>query len=554
MEVTNLPRLVRNTARFHEVVAVAMKYGIAPWLSGIRTGWVQRHLRTSDGQQISDLPEAVRVRLALTELGTTFIKLGQILSTRADLIGPELAEELSKLQSSTPPDAVEDVLALITEELGSPAEVVFREFDPVAFASASIGQVHHAVLPDGQAVVVKVQHSGIEERVRNDLEILIQLAELAENYSKDIARYRPLATAREFARTLRDELDFTREQNNLSRFSRNFREDSSIAIPASYLQCCSRRILTMDCLAGIELTDRKALEDSDCDLSEIARRGANMFLQMVFRDGFYHADPHPGNLMVLPGSVIGLLDCGMVGRVDEELREQIEDLLMAAIDRDSKRLQECVVELGEVPTDFDRSMLQNDLVNFVDDYAGQSLDDFDLSGSLNGMIEIIRQHHILLPARVSLLIKMLVMLEGTAHQLSPDFNIIELLEPYRAESIKRRLSPQRAWRKLQAAQRDWTRLAETFPSDVSDIMNRIRRGSFNVNLEHRKLDSITNRLVLGILTAALFVGSASLWSNQVPPKLGDVSIPGSMGCAIAVYLGFTLVRAIRKSGRLHGRD
>ncbi|MDB4494476.1 AarF/ABC1/UbiB kinase family protein [Pseudomonadales bacterium] len=527
-----------------------MKYGIAPWLSGIRTEWVQRHLRTTDGQQISDLPEAVRVRMALTELGTTFIKLGQILSTRSDLIGPDLAEELSKLQSSTPPDPVEQVNGLITEELGNAPDQVFGEFDPVPFASASIGQVHHAVLKDGKSVVVKVQHTGIEERVRNDLEILIQLAELAEHYSQDIARYRPLATAREFARTLRDELDFTREQSNLMRFTRNFRDDPMIAIPASYPQCCSRRVLTMDCLNGIELTDRQALQESDLDLSAIAKRGANMFLQMIFRDGFYHADPHPGNLMVLPNSVIGLLDCGMVGRVDEELREQIEDLLMAAIDRDSKRLQECVVELGEVPTDFDRTMLQNDLVNFVDDYGGQSIDEFDLSGSLNGMIEIIRKHHILLPSKVSLLIKMLVMLEGTAHQLSPDFNIIELLEPYRAESIKRRLSPQRAWRKLQSAQRDWTRLAETLPSDVADIMNRIRRGSFNINLEHRKLDSITNRLVLGILTAALFVGSASLWSNDVPPKLGLVSLPGSVGCAVAVYLGFTLVRAIKKSGNL----
>ena len=275
-----------------------------------------------------------------------------------------------------------------------------------------------------------------------------------------------------------------------------------------------------------------------------------MFLQMIFRDGFYHADPHPGNLMVLQNSVIGLLDCGMVGRVDEELREHIEDLLMAAIDRDSKRLQECVVELGEVPTDFDRTMLQDDLVNFVEDYGGQSIDQFDLSGSLNGMIEIVRKHHILLPSKVSLLIKMLIMLEGTAHQLSPNFNLIELLEPYRVESVKRRLSPQRAWKKLQSAQRDWTRLAETLPSDVADIMNRIRRGSFDINLEHRKLDSITNRLVLGILTAALFVGSASLWSNAVPPQIGDVSLPGSIGCGVAIYLGFTLVRAIKKSGNL----
>lgn len=306
----------------------------------------------------------------------------------------------------------------------------------------------------------------------------------------------------------------------------------------------------MDCLNGIELSDRTALQASDFDLAEIAKRGANMFLQMIFRDGFYHADPHPGNLMVLQNSVIGLLDCGMVGRVDEELREHIEDLLMAAIDRDSKRLQECVVELGEVPTDFDRTMLQDDLVNFVEDYGGQSIDQFDLSGSLNGMIEIVRKHHILLPSKVSLLIKMLIMLEGTAHQLSPNFNLIELLEPYRVESVKRRLSPQRAWKKLQSAQRDWTRLAETLPSDVADIMNRIRRGSFDINLEHRKLDSITNRLVLGILTAALFVGSASLWSNAVPPQIGDVSLPGSIGCGVAIYLGFTLVRAIKKSGNL----
>ncbi|MAI32449.1 MAG: AarF/ABC1/UbiB kinase family protein [Rubripirellula sp.] len=550
MEVTDLPRLVRNTARFHEVVSVAMKYGIAPWLSGIRTEWVQRHLRTTDGQQISELPEAVRVRMALTELGTTFIKLGQILSTRSDLIGPDLAAELSKLQSSTPPDPIDQVHLLIMEELGGAPDQVFQEFESVPFASASIGQVHHAVLKDGKSVVVKVQHADIEERVRNDLEILIQLAELAEHYSQDIARYRPLATAREFARTLRDELDFTREQSNLLRFKRNFRDNPMIAIPACYPQCCSRRVLTMDCLNGIELSDRTALQASDFDLAEIAKRGANMFLQMIFRDGFYHADPHPGNLMVLQNSVIGLLDCGMVGRVDEELREHIEDLLMAAIDRDSKRLQECVVELGEVPTDFDRTMLQDDLVNFVEDYGGQSIDQFDLSGSLNGMIEIVRKHHILLPSKVSLLIKMLIMLEGTAHQLSPNFNLIELLEPYRVESVKRRLSPQRAWKKLQSAQRDWTRLAETLPSDVADIMNRIRRGSFDINLEHRKLDSITNRLVLGILTAALFVGSASLWSNAVPPQIGDVSLPGSIGCGVAIYLGFTLVRAIKKSGNL----
>ena len=273
-----------------------------------------------------------------------------------------------------------------------------------------------------------------------------------------------------------------------------------------------------------------------------------MFLKMVFRDGFYHADPHPGNLMVLQGAVIGVLDCGMVGRVDEELREQIEDLLIAAIDKDTDRLLDTVVQLGELPADFDRSRLRNDLVEFLDEYGTQSIDQFDLSGALNGMTEIIRRHHILLPSRVSLLVKMLVMLEGTSQQLNPSFNIAELLQPYRVQAIKRRLSPERIWRKLQSTQRDWSRLVESLPGDVSDIVNRVRRGSFDIHLEHRSLGSIVNRLVLGLLASALFVGSTSLLSNNVKPVMYETSIPGAVGCLAAVYLGVKLIFAIKRSG------
>ncbi len=550
MDVPDLPKLVRNAGRFNEVVRVGIKYGIAPWLGNVQAEWVQRQLRSSDGQKIGDLPEPVRVRMALTELGTTFIKLGQILSTRADLVGPELAAELSKLQSSTPADSPEQVIETIREELGDHPDNLYQNFDPQAFASASIGQVHHAVLHDGTQVVVKVQHAGIESRVQNDLEILIELAKLAEAYSDELAQYNPVATAREFRKTLLDELDFTREQRNLKSFAANFAADAGVHFPAPHLGFCTKRVLTMDALNGISVSNRTALAASGFDLTDIARRGADMFLKMVFRDGFYHADPHPGNLMVLQDAVIGVLDCGMVGRVNEELREQIEDLLIAAIDKDTDRLLETVVQLGEVPADFDRSRLRNDLVNFLDEYATQSIDQFDLSGALNGMIEIIRRHHILLPSRVSLLVKMLVMLEGTAQQLNPSFNIAELLQPYRVQAIRRRLSPERVWRKLQSTQRDWSRLVESLPADVSDIVNRIRRGSFDIHLEHRSLGSIVNRLVLGLLASALFVGSTSLLSNHVKPVMFETSIPGAVGCLVAVYLGARLIYAINKSGSI----
>ena len=550
MAVSDLPRLVRNAGRFHEVVAVALKYGIAPWLPNIQADWVQRHLRSEDGQKISDMSQPVRVRMALTELGTTFIKLGQILSTRADLVGPEMAAELSKLQSSTPPDSPQQVLETIGQELADQPENLYRSFDTTALASASIGQVHRAVLDDGTAVVVKVQHEGIEGRVQNDLEILIELAKLAETYWSEAAQYNPVATAEEFRKTLLDELDFTREQRNLLRFSANFADQPDVRFPAPHAARCSKRVLTMDALTGISLSQRATLAESGYDLTEIARRGADMFLKMVFRDGFYHADPHPGNLMVLQDEVIGVLDCGMVGRVDEELREQVEDLLMSAIDQDADRLLETLVQLGELPPDFDRSRLRSDLLEFIDEYGSQSIDQFDLSGALNEMTAIIRSHHIILPSRVSLLIKMLVMLEGTAQQLSPNFNIVELFEPYRAEAVKRRLSPQRMWRKLQSTQRDWSRLVESLPGDVSDIVNRIRRGRFDVYLEHRRLDSIVNRLVMGVLSAALFVGSANLWSNDVKPLVAGTSVPGAVGCGVAVYLGFHLLWAIKKSGSL----
>ncbi len=550
MDITSLPQLVRNTGRLNEVVQVLVRYGLAPWLKSVPVDWLQRLFRTEAGQPISDLDFHQRVRLALTELGPTYIKVGQVLSTRPDIVGPELAEELAKLQKETPPDPPETVAALVRKEFGkSPAEM-FASFDGEAFASASIGQVHFAELHDGTPVVVKIQHEGIEDRVRNDLEILIELARIAEKYAPQLRPYRPEATAKELRKTIEGELDFTREMSNLRRFARNFSDDPTVRFPAPYSDFSSRRVLTMDRLNGICLSNRKALVAAGYDLFRLARRGADIFVEMVFRDGFYHADPHPGNLMVLEGQVIGVMDCGMVGRVDDDLREQIEDVLLSALDLDTDAMLDGVVHLGQVPPDFDADELKSELVHFVDEYASRTISEFDLSGAMNEMVEIIRRHHIILPARVALLIKTLVILEGTARKLNPEFSLAEVLESHRSEAIRRRLSPARLWRKVQVAHRDWTRLIESFPRDFADIIERVRRGSFDVHLDHRRLDTIVNRLVLGILTAALFVGSASLWSANVRPLIGGVSVPGAAGCGVAVYLGFTLLRAIRRSGNI----
>ena len=503
MDIRSLPQLARNTGRFRDVVGVLAKYGLAPWIGSVRIEWMQQLFCDSDGQDIRTLSQEVRIRKALTELGPTFIKLGQILSTRPDLVGPELAEQLQQLQSNTPADPPEKVRERIQAELGSSPEELFGKFDAQAFASASIGQVHAATLKDGRDVVVKVQHAEIEDRIRNDLEIMHSMAELAEQYSPELRQYRPVDTTMEFSRTLLAELDFTREQRSLLTFAHNFSSQDDVQIPGVYPELSSQCVLTMDRLNGMSVADREALGQSKFDLPDIAERGANLFLNMIFRDGFYHADPHPGNLMILPDGAIGLLDCGMVGRIDQQQREQIEDMLIAAVQSDGPTLCDQIVRLGSVPANFDDARMQADIEDFLAEYAGGSLKDFDLSGALNGMTAIIRNYGILLPARVSMLIKVLVMLEGTSQNLNPDFCLAELLEPWQAKAIKRRFSPQRILHRMQGAWADWSRLGESLPRDVGDIITQIKRGRFDVYLEHRRLEQTVNRLVMGVLSATI---------------------------------------------------
>ena len=554
MDINALPLLVRDTKRFHEVASTLTKYGLAPWMRGVRADWVQKLFLDREGEHIGDLSQPARLRKALTELGTTFIKLGQILSTRPDLLGPEWTEELAKLQSDAPADPPKTVRQTIEAELGVAPESLFAEFGDQAFASGSIGQVHLARLREGPYVVVKVQHPGIEGRIRSDLEILNQLAQLAERYAPHLAQYRPIATTEEFSRILLAELDFSKERRNLELFTRNFAGRDDVRIPQPYAELSFRRVLTMGRLEGLAVNDTGQLVRAGYDLSDIARRGANMFLDMIFRDGFYHADPHPGNLLVLPGGVIGLLDCGMVGRIDQPLREQFEELLIAAVSQDSRRLAELVIRMGTPPPNLNEDNLRADIDEYLAEFIGQTLVEFDLSGALNRMTAIIRRYGIILPSRISLLLKVLVMLEGTARHLSPDFSLAALLQPYSAQIVQRRFSPPRLRRRIQHAYQEWNRLLDILPSHLADILGQIKRGRFDVHLELRRLESTVNRLVMGLLAAALFVGSAQLWSREVPPLVHGVSLPGAAGCAIGVGLGFRLLRAIKRSGDIIDRN
>jgi ubiquinone biosynthesis protein len=549
-----IERLERNARRVGEIVAILAKFGLADWLKNVPLVRVQEWLHSHEGLPIIDLRAEERVRLALTEMGTTGIKLGQMLGTRPDLVGHELARELARLLSDAPADPPETTHATVQAELGGPPDQLFASFQPEPFASASIAQVHQARLHTGEAVVVKIQKTGLQARVEADLSILAGLAELAEKHAPQLKNYQPLALVRQFRRSLLLELDFSHERRNLEEFSRHFAGDESVRFPRVYAQFSSRRVLTMDRLEGIPGTDSAALQASGEDLTEFARRGARLYLAMIFRDSFYHADPHPGNLMLLPGGVVGVLDCGMTGRLDDEMRDDIEGLLLAVAQQDAEGLTDAVWHLSSTPPDCPREQLRADLSEFVADYAAQSIAELDLTDALNGLIDIVRRNRIVLAPRLSLLLRTLILLEGTARRLHPSFSLAELIQPFYQHAFGRRLSPRRLVVRLQRTWRQWDRLLQALPRDLNETLLRVRTGKFSVHLEHRHLDPVVNRLVLGIMTASLFLGSSLLWSMKAAPVVAGVSIFGAAGYLVAVYLGWRLYRAVKKSGDINSRD
>lgn len=544
-----LLKLEVRAVRLAEIASILAKYGLANWLNDVDYDWIGRRLKSSEGEALIRRPTSERVRLALTELGTTGIKLGQMLSTRPDLTGAALSAELSKLQVATPPNPTEQIVKTIEEELGAPLEACFRSFEPAPLASASIGQVHRAVLQSGQPVVVKVMRHGIEERVESDLEILTFLADLMQKHAPGLRQYQPVATAKLFKRTLLREMDFAYEARYLAEFAENFREDPTVHFPRVYPEWSSRRVVTMEYLEGIRIADLKVLKASGADLEAFAQRGANVYLAMIFRDGFYHADPHPGNLMRLEGDRVGVLDCGMVGRIDETLGDVIEGLLFAAVGGDADELVEIVCRVGEVPPELSRTDLQAELSELLADYARQPIDRFDLGGALMRMMEIIRAYRVVLPHGFALLLKTLVMLEGVAKLLNPTFSLAELLKGYHARAGYRKFSPDKWMRSMMRTYRDWQRFLKVLPRDLTDIVSRARSGTFEVHLEHQRLEGSVDRMVQGLLTSSLFVGSAMLLSSDVPPLVWGISLVGAAGCGVSVVLAFQLLRAIRKSGR-----
>lgn len=551
MKLTTIPQIYRNANRWREILSVLSKHGLADLIGRFDVPVASRWLRRGKDRTAPTVSREQRIRRAMEELGPAFIKLGQVLATRPDVVGVELADELAKLQTAGRSDAPDIVRQTIEAELGRPVESCFSSFDDVPIASASIGQVHRARLPDGREVAVKVRRSGVEQLLKVDLEILVGLAELSERLP-DLAPYRPRATAEEFQRTLKRELDFRDELRRIEQFREAFQGDPRVRLPEPYADLSSTRVLTLEWLDGAKLSDPDFAKTTDADLAQVARHGAEIFLEMIFDHGLYHADPHPGNLMILPGGVIGLLDFGMVGRLGESLREDLEDVLFAIAADDPADLSAALLRIGSRPRDLDEAIFAAEVADYVDRYGHQDFDQFDLAGALTDLFRLVRRHGIVLSPQLAMLLKLLVMLEGTARRLSPTFNLVEMLGPIQRKMMLRRLNPLRHAKKARRIFGEVEELAEEMPRRLRDLLTQFQSGRFEVHLDHQGLEPSVNRLVLGLLTSALIVAGAMMVSRDVWPVYG-VSTPGVFAFGLSGLLGLRLVRAISKSGWLESR-
>lgn len=565
--ITSVPQLYRNVRRWTEIASVLSKYGLADWLSRFNIDFLTDLLKTTAAESQSKLTHNARIRLALTELGPTFIKFGQLLSTRADLIGGELAEELASLQCDAPKTDFDLIRATIEEEQGRGLDDVYASFDAEPIASASIGQVHRATLrPDRIGtlengttdVVVKIRHPGIERTLETDLDILAGLAQLAERL-EDFRNYQPTLIVREMSRTMRRELDFEREERNLAQFRSLFDREEGIVIPEPVRELCSPRMLTMERIEGTQLRTLRDHPVVGLDLAEVARTGANLYLKMIFNHGFYHADPHPGNLLITADGRLGLLDFGMVGRISESLREDIEAMLVAIVNQDVAMLTTLIKRVGNCPIDLDDASLANDVADFVGQYSTQVVSQFDMSGALNDFVAVVRNHKITLPSEASLLIKVLVTLEGTGCLLNPEFSLMEIMKPFQRMLVLKRLSPARQMRKMRRFYMEVEQLVDAMPRRLSNILEQVQTGRFDVHLVHRRLGPTANRLVMGLMASALFLGSSLMLSYKVPPLffpgegpwgIQDLSFLGLTGFLVSIMMGLRLMWAIRKSGNL----
>jgi len=562
MQLRKIGQKIRDIRRLNQILRILTKHGFG---FAVQQLHLEEHaigrgiIKTRVLRRFTEPPEsrAVRLRKVLEELGPTFIKLGQILSVRPDLVPLDLCYELSKLQDRVPPFGYEDVKKQIKESFGSYPDKIFASFDPVPFAAASLGQAHRAQLKTGENVVVKVQRPDIRKMIETDIDILYSLAQMANRYMQDIKFFDPITIVDEFSKTITKEIDFTYEAHNIDKFRKNFKDSTAVHIPRIYWEYTKSKVITTEEITGTRMSDYLTQPHSDEEKKAVAANGANAILQQIFIDGFFHADPHPGNLFILPNNAAAFVDFGIVGRLDEDTRDVVVSLLIAVSTKNMNGVLKALEMIGVFVEEESVRDFRHDISDFVERFYDIPLKQIEISTILPQAVELMTRHKLKIPPQFHVMIKAIVTMDGVARQLDPDFNTIAHTRPFVERLVHERHDPKRIYKNVALYSSELLDILKIIPKDAYDIIKKIKTGTLKIEFEHMgltklitEMDKSSNRISFSMVISALIIGSSLIIMTNKGPIVYGFPVLGILGFVFAGILGLGLAIGILRSGRL----
>ncbi|WP_417908722.1 ABC1 kinase family protein [Candidatus Electronema sp. PJ] len=563
-------RTLQHLARYKQILRVLFKYGFSDLVDHLHLdqyGLQMFNRKPREQAQIYRLSRPERLRMALEELGPTFIKLGQLLSVRPDIVPPDYLRELTKLQDNVPPFSYEEVRRIFYEECGLDPSQIFTSFNVEPVAAASISQVHHARLivgtaanpedePPERKVVVKVQRPGLEKMVAVDVEILAWLAQLMEDHLEEVQGHRPTAIMHEFSRSLSREIDFTIELTNIQHFARQFAGCPDIYVPEVFPELSSARILVMEQIDGIKASDLERLRAAGHDLTLLAERGARLVMEQIFTHGFFHADPHPGNIFFLPGNVVCFIDFGQMGRLLFKDRESFIELIASIVSGDENRITSALLNMTVQLGKFDRDALSLDISDFMSRYLHLALGELEIGKIHWELLRLFSRHNMFLKPSLYLMLKALGTAEGVGLMLDSHIEMLSLAKPFIKKIRKQRLSPRRLAHEAAETSSQYLSLFRDLPAETRGVLAMLRQGKVRLELEHhglrpleKALYRIANKIAFAIVLAALIIGSSLVVLSGIKPKWHDIPIIGVVGFLLAGFMGFALLLSILRQSK-----
>jgi ubiquinone biosynthesis protein len=516
---------------------------------------VSRFKRKEDKElETSAIPR--RIRMVFEELGPAFVKLGQMLSTRPDLVPEEFVTEFKKLQDEAPRFDTETVKTIVEDELQYPCDTLFSSFDEEPIAAASIAQVHRATLSDGTHLTVKVQRPGIEKIITADLSILYILAGLIVRYFPSTELYNPLGIVDEFSKTIQRELNFVIEASNAERMARYFAGDITLVIPKVFWEYTTKKVLVTEYIEGISIDKIDRLKEEGYDLEEITNNSINIFLKQVLVHGYFHGDLHPGNILILKDNRIGLIDFGIVGRINKKMMESVASIFIASLREDYDAIAEEYAEMGILEETVDIEEFKRDLRNMLEPYYGQPLKNINTGEILLETIKVCIKHKIKVQKEYILLSRSIMTLEGVARQVNPYFNMLEEGKPFIKSLLLQRFTPKRISNDFYKTTKELSMFATLFPQQLKILLKKMISDKFSVDFKHKglenligELDRSSNRIAFSLVVSALIIGSSVILHLSTGPVLGGLSLIGIIGYCVSGFLAMVLAFLIIRSGK-----